>query len=224
MTKLPPAPDLLPQAGVRAQRAQLGGRPTERLQVAELRGRDRHRHRQDHAQHLPRRGRRLHPRLHHRQRLRAARLPRHRLRLDAAGQGRRHAVPARAGPGRGLGLPRQADPHARQRRGPPGRQHRRDEVGHALPRRRHRPHDHPAARRRPAVRHTGDLPHRLSGRRRRGRGRGPRDAAQPHRRRADARSAPTWAPNRPRARRCSPRRRAATGSSAASASPTLRHA
>ena len=108
----------------------------------------------------------------------------------------------------------------RQRRGAPGRQHRRDGVGHALPRRRHRPHHHAAARRRAAVRHAGDLPHGLPGRRRRGRGRGPRHAAQPHRRGPDARSAPTSAPSPPRARRCSPPPRAATGSSAASASPT----
>ena len=43
---------------------------------------------------------RLHRRVHHRQRLRPARLPRHRRRLDAAGQGVRHAVPARTGAGR----------------------------------------------------------------------------------------------------------------------------
>ncbi|MEJ7720088.1 MAG: fumarylacetoacetate hydrolase family protein [Ilumatobacteraceae bacterium] len=56
-----------------------------------------------------------------------------------------------------LGLPRQADPHARQRRGAPGRQHRRDGVGHALPRRRHRPHDHARPRRRAAVGHARQL-------------------------------------------------------------------
>ena len=108
----------------------------------------------------------------------------------------------------------------RQRRGRAGRQHRRDEVGHALPRRRHRPHHHPAPRRRAAVGHPGELPHGLSGRRRRGRGRGPRHAAQPHRRRARPRSAPTSARSPPRARRCSRPPWAATGSSAASASPT----
>ena len=109
------------------------------------------------------------------QRLRPARLPRHRRRLDAAGQGLRHVVPARTGAGRRLGLPRQAirtlvNGEVRQ-----DGKHRRDGVGHALPRRRHRPHDHPAARRRAAVRHPGDLAHRLPRRRRRGRGRGPRD-------------------------------------------------
>ena len=44
----------------------------------------------------PGRRRRVHRRLHDRQRLRPARLPRHRRRLDAAGQGLRHAVPDRS--------------------------------------------------------------------------------------------------------------------------------
>ncbi len=39
---------------------------------------------------------RLHRRVHDRQRLRPARLPRHRRRVDAAGQGLRHALPDRA--------------------------------------------------------------------------------------------------------------------------------
>ncbi len=39
-----------------------------------------------------------------------------------------------------------------------GRINRRDAVGHALPGRRHRPHDHAAARRRAAVRHACQLP------------------------------------------------------------------
>ena len=64
-------------------------------------------------------------------------------RFDAAGQGRGHAVPHRPRPGHGVGLPSQADPHPRQWQGPPGRLHRRDAVGHALSRRRHRPDDHP---------------------------------------------------------------------------------
>ena len=109
-----------------------------------------------------RRGGRLHRRLHGRQRLRPARLPRHRQRQHAAREGRRHAVPARARPGHRLGLPRQAHPHARQRRGEAGRQHRRDGVGHALPRRRHRPPDHARARRRHPLRHAGHQPHRAT--------------------------------------------------------------
>ena len=94
---------------------------------------------------------------------------------------------------------------------------RRDGVGHALPRRRHRPHHHAGARRPPVLRHAGLLPHRLPRRRRRGRGRGPRHAEQHDRRRARCRSATTSARSRPRARRSSPPRWAATGSSAASA-------
>ena len=86
---------------------------------------------------------RLHRRVHDRQRLRAARLPRHRRRVDAAGQGLGHDGAARPGPGHRLGLPRQAAAHLRQRPAGAGRVHRRDAVGHALPGRRHRPHDHP---------------------------------------------------------------------------------
>ena len=87
--------------------------------------------------------------------------------------------------------------HLRQRRGGPGRVDRRDGVGHALPRRRHRPHHHPVPRRRAAVRHPGQLPPRPAGRRRRGRGRGPGPAHQPHRHRPHRRSAPTSAPSPP---------------------------
>ena len=71
-------------------------------------------------------------------------------------------VPARPRDGRRLGLPRQAHPHARQRRGPPGQHDRRDGVGHALPRRRHRAHHHAVPRRRPAVGHSRDVAHRVS--------------------------------------------------------------
>ena len=46
-----------------------------------------HRDRRALPPHRSRRGRRLHPRLHDRQRLRAARLPRHRRRFDAAREG-----------------------------------------------------------------------------------------------------------------------------------------
>ena len=126
-------------------------------------------------------------------------------------------VPARPRPGHRLGLPRQGAAHVRQRRGRPGRYDRRDEVGHALPRRRHRPHHHPLPGRRAAVRHPGQLPARPARRRRRGRGRGPRPAHQPHRHRPRPRSAPTSAPSPPSPRRCCPPRSAATGSSAASA-------
>ena len=59
-----------------------------------------------------------------------------------------------------------------------------------------------------------------AGRRRRGRGRGPRRADQPRRRPARRRSAPTSAPSRPRARRSSRPRSAATGSSAAIRTPS----
>ena len=97
-----------------------------------------------------------------------------------------------------------------------GRLHRRDAVGHALPGRRHRPHDHALPRRRAAVGHAGELPAGAAGRRGRGRGRRPRagwpTTSSPGRRR----SRRTSAPSRRRARRSSPPRSAATGSSAAS--------
>ena len=83
---LPPAPTYFHKPVIGAQRPR--GAPScgrERLQVAELRGRDRHRDRAHLPQHLPGRGGRLHPRLHHRQRLRAARLPRHRRRARCCG-------------------------------------------------------------------------------------------------------------------------------------------
>ena len=177
-------PHLLPQAHVgarrpRRRRGQAGGLP-----VPQLRGRGRDRDRA----HLPRRatvaGRRLHRRVHHRQRLRAARLPRHRRRVDAARQGLGHDGPARPGPGHRLGLPRQAAAHLRQRPARAGRVHRRDAVGHALPGRRHRAHDHPLPRRRAAVGNTGQLPAGPARRRGRGRGGRPGQAGQPHRRRA----------------------------------------
>ena len=97
MTKLPAAPTYFhkPVTALNAHRGAVV-RPRG-LQVAELRGRDRHRHRPHLPQRLARGGRRLHRRLHRRQRLRAARLPRHRRRLDAAGQGLRHPGPV--GPG-----------------------------------------------------------------------------------------------------------------------------
>ncbi len=53
--------------------------------------------------------------------------------------------PRRPGPRLRLGSSEQADSNARERRAPSGRQHFRDGVGHALPRRRHRPHDHAGA-------------------------------------------------------------------------------
>ena len=115
------------------------------LPVAELRRRDRHRRRTALPQHRPRRGRRLHRRLHGGERLRPARLPRHRRGLDAAGEGVGHSLPGGSGPGHRLGLPRQADQDVRERRGRAGREHRRDGVGHALPRRRHRPQHHARA-------------------------------------------------------------------------------
>ena len=68
----------------------------------------------------------------------------------------------------GPGLVTGWDFHGKQLRtyvngsGRAGRVHRRDAVGHALPGRRHRPHDHPAARRRAAVRHARRTPGRSS--------------------------------------------------------------
>ena len=113
---LPPAPDLLPQARLGAGRARRRRGQAGQLPVPQLRGRGRDRDRPD----LPGRaavaGRGLHRRVHHRQRLRAARLPRHRRRVDAAGQGLGHDGAARPGPGHRLGLPRQAAAHLRQRR------------------------------------------------------------------------------------------------------------
>ncbi len=46
----------------------------------------------------------------------------------------------------GLGLPRQADPDTRERRGEAGREHGRDDLGHALPGGRHRADDHAPSR------------------------------------------------------------------------------
>ena len=92
-------------------------------------------------------------------------------------------------------------------------------VGHALSRRRHRPHHHPAARRHPAVGDPGDLPHGLSRRHGRGRGRRTRHACATTSSRVRRRSAATSARSRPSPRRCCPPPRAATGSSAASANP-----
>ena len=113
MTRLPAGADLLPQAGHRAERPSRGRRAARGLQVAELRGRDRHRDRPHLPQRRPRRGRRLHRRLHDRQRLRPARLPGHRRRLDAAGQGlATRSCPLGPGLVDRLGLPRQDDPHA----------------------------------------------------------------------------------------------------------------
>ena len=53
--------------------------------------------------------------------------------------------PVGPGLGGGLGLSWQADPNPRERTCAPGRQHQRNDVGHALPGRRHRAHDHAAA-------------------------------------------------------------------------------
>ena len=69
----------------------------------------------------------------------------------------------------------------------------------------------------------GDLPHRLPRRRGRGRGRGPRHAAQPHRLRPDADPRLTSGRSPPSPKRCSRPHRAATGSSAGSASRSRPH-
>src|SRR5215468_659404 len=183
-----PRPDVLPQADVRAGRSRRRGGPPGELQVPQLRGRGGHRDRP----HLPRGAGRagggVHRRVHDRQRLRAARLSRHRRRLDAAGQGLGHDGAARARAGHRLGLPRPAAAHLRQRRPGPGRVHRRDALGHALPRRRHRPHHHAVPGGRAAVGNPGRLPPGPAGGCRRGRGRRARPAAQPRRGRAAART------------------------------------
>ena len=108
MTTLPPAPTYFHKP-VSALNAHGGAvvRP-DGCKWLNYEGEIAHRDRAHGAQRLAGRGGRLHRRLHDRQRLRAARLPRHRRRLDAAGQGLGHAVPARPRPGRRLGLPRQA--------------------------------------------------------------------------------------------------------------------
>ena len=95
--------DVLPQADHRAQRARRRRGPSGAVPVAQLRGRDRHRHRPTCRNVAPADVGAVHRRLHGRQRLRPARLPRHRRRLDAARQGLRHAVPDRAGPRRPTG-------------------------------------------------------------------------------------------------------------------------
>src|SRR6266516_4067523 len=179
----PPGADLLPQAGLGARRPRRRGSQAGQLQVPQLRGRGRDRDRARLPGGAAVGGRGLHRRVHHRERLRAARLPRHRRRVDAAGQGLGHDGPARPGPGHRLGLPRQAAAHLRQRPARAGRLHRRDAVGHALPGRRHRPHHHPLPWRRAAVGNARELP--AGPARRPGRGRGGRagPAGQPHRRR-----------------------------------------
>ncbi len=155
-SQLPARADVLPQAGVRAQRARRRGRAPVELPVAQLRGRGRHRDRARDPQRHARRGRRPHRRLHHRQRLRAPRLPRHRRRLDAPGQGRRHAVPARPGARHRLGpSTHKSMQHAASTASSrPGRLHRRDGLGHALPRRRPRPAHHARAGRRHPLGHA----------------------------------------------------------------------
>ncbi len=126
MTRLPAAPTYFHKP-ITALNSHKGAvvRPAG-LQVAELRGRDRDRHRAHLPQRLARGGRRLHRRLHDRQRLRPARLPRHRRRLDAAREGLRHPGAGRPGPRDRLGLPRQDSADAAStarssRRAPPTR-------------------------------------------------------------------------------------------------------
>ena len=96
----------------------------------------------------------------------------------------------------GVGLPRQGHPHAASTARCARTAHRRDGVGHALPRRRHRPHDHARARRPAALRDAGQLPARRARRRRDRRGRGAGRADQPHRRPGRRRSATTSALSR----------------------------
>ena len=222
MTELPAGADLLPQAGRRRSTRHGGAvvRP-ERCQwlnyegeIAIVIGRT--------CRNIsPARGRRLHRRLHRRQRLRPARLPRHRRRLDAAGQGLGHPLPARPRPGHRLGLPRQADPHpastARSRQ-----DGNTDEMEWDM-------HYLVADIARTITLHPGDV--LLSGTPANSRtvypgdvveveveGLGP--AAQPHRHRTGADPRPTSAPSPPSPKRSSPPRWAATGSSAASATPS----
>ena len=121
--------------------------------------------------------------------------------LDAAREGQRLALPARARARDRLGLPRQASADPRERRRRPGREHRRDDLGHALPGRRHRAHDHAGARRRDPVGHPGELAPGRARRRRGGRGRGPRRVCATRSWRARCRSATTSAPSRARARK-----------------------
>ena len=77
--------DLLPEARERALRAPRPGGAARALPLAQLRGRDRHRHRPALPQHRPRGGGRVHRRLHHRERLWPARLPRHPTRAPCCG-------------------------------------------------------------------------------------------------------------------------------------------
>ena len=182
MTRLPKAPTYFHKP-VSALNSHGGAVVRPRgLPLAQLRGRDRRRHRPHLPERRSRRGGGVHRRLHDRQRLRAARLPRHRRGLHAPRQGQRHARPGRSRPRDRLGLPGQDPAHLRQRARRPGGVDRRDGVGHALPRRRHRP-DHHARPRRPALhRHARELAPRRAGRRRRGRGRRAGPAHQPRRR------------------------------------------
>ena len=105
----------------------------------------------------------------------------------------------------------------RERRGRAGRDHRRDGLGHALPRRRHRAHDHAPAERRDPVGHARELPPGGARRRRRGRGRGARNPPELHRRGRRARPRGRGRPAERVRRGRSPRPSAATGSSGASA-------
>ena len=221
MTTLPPAPTYFhkPVSALNAHDAAVV-RPAG-LQVAELRGRDRHRDRPHLPQHLARRGGRLHPRLHRSATTTGCTTSA----TPTPGRccGSRAPTPcARSGPGvvegwdfRGKQIRTLVNGEVRQ----DGNTDEMEWDMHYLVADIARtitlqPGDLLLSG------HAGDLAHRLPRRRRRGRGRGPRHAAQPHRRRARPRSAPTSARSRRRARRSSPPPRAATGSSAASASPT----
>ena len=158
MTKLPAAPTYFhkPVTALNAHRGAVV-RPRG-LQVAQLRGRDRHRHRPD----LPQRLARARPATTSPATpsatttgctTSATPTPGSMLRVKGSD------TLAPVGPGLvdRLGLPRQDPAHAGQRRGGAGGVDRRDGVGHALPRRRHRPHDHAVARRPALLRYAGEL-------------------------------------------------------------------
>ena len=88
-------------------------------------------------------GWRLHRRLHRRERLRTAQLPRHRRGLDAPGEGVGHPLPGGSGARHQLGLPREGHPDVRRRRGGAGRELRRRAHSSRAGTATHSPHDSP---------------------------------------------------------------------------------
>ena len=147
MTTLPAGTDLLPQADLGAERPRRCRRPARAVQVAQLRGRDRHRHRPDRAQRLAR----TRPATTSRGYTIANDYGLHDFRDTDAGSMLRVKGSDTLCP-LGPGLVDDWDFHDKRIRTLVNGEVRqdgntdRDEVGHALPRRRHRPDHHAVTR------------------------------------------------------------------------------